>query len=127
MLVALLLSYVLGGNGTAFIGVLTTATLKDLSNRVAAAVEEPARAERAGSLLRDAKSDVKKFEKAYLASEKALTKYYRDHSQNGNRMMAEINDLERRWEAGQRKMLALRFDLKSELTQEEWEKIFSQQ
>jgi len=127
MLVALLLSYVLGGNGTAFIGVLTTATLKDISNRVAAAIEEPARAERVDSLLRGAKSDVKKFEKAYLASDKALTKYYRDHDQNGNRMMAEINDLERRWEAGQRKMLALRFELKSELTQEEWEKVFSQQ
>ena len=127
MLVALLLSYVLGGSGTAFIGVLTTATLKDLGNRVAAALEEPVRAERAGSLLRDDKSDVKKFEKAYLASEKTLTKYYRDHSQNGNRMMAEINDLERRWEAGQRKMLALRFELKSELTREEWEKVFTQQ
>ena len=56
-----------------------------------------------------------------------LTKYYRDHKQNGNRMMAEITDLERRWEAGQNKMLALRFELKSELTRDEWERVFSRQ
>jgi hypothetical protein len=42
-------------------------------------------------------------------------------------MMAEINDLERRWEAGQSKMLALRFELKSELTRAEWEDVFLQQ
>lgn len=127
MLTALLISYVLNGNGTAFSGVLTTAILKDLSNRVAAVIEEPTRAEAVNSLLSGAKSDVKKFEKAYLASDKKLTKYYRDHEQNANRMMAEINNLERRWEAGQSKMLALRFELKSELTREEWEKVFSQQ
>ncbi len=127
MLTALLISYVLNGNGTAFSGVLTTAVLKDLSARVAAVIEEPTRAEAVNSLLSGVKSDVKKFEKAYLASDKKLTKYYRDHKQNGNRMMAEINDLERRWEAGQSKMMALRFELKSELTREEWEKVFSQQ
>lgn len=108
MLVALLISYVLSGNGTAFSGVLTTATLKDLSARVAAAIEEPLRAEAASELLSGVKSDVKEFEKAYLASDKKLTKYYQDHTQNGNRMMTEINDLERRWEAGQNRMLALR-------------------
>lgn len=127
MLVALLISYVLSGNGTAFSGVLTTASLKDLGIRVAAAVADPLRAKAASTTLNSAKGDVKRFEKAYLASDEKLTKYYRDHAQNGNRMMAEINDLERRWEAGQSKMLALRFELKSELTRAEWEDVFPQQ
>jgi hypothetical protein len=42
-------------------------------------------------------------------------------------MMAETTDLERRWEAGQNKMLVLRFELKSELTRDEWERVLSGQ
>ena len=127
MLIALLLSYVLGGGGAPFSGVLTTATLKDLGNRVSTFVTDPSRAARAAEILSSAQKDAKKFEKAYAESGKNLSRYYRDHKQNGARMMAEIRSLERRWETAQTKVLALRFELKSNLTKEEWERIFPRQ
>ncbi len=127
MLIALLLSYVLSGSGAPFSGVLTSATLKDLSNRVATAVTDPARAQRAEKTLSNARGDVTAFEKAYAESGKNLSRYYREHEQNGALMGAEINKLERRWEAAQAKVLALRFELQSNLTREEWQQVFPQQ
>lgn len=124
MLIALFLSYVLSGDGAAFSGVLTTSTLEDLGDRVAAAVTDPTRAEMAATVLNSAREDVKAFEKSYVESGKNLTKYYRDHTQNGTMMTLEVDDLETHWEAAQTQVLALRFELKSQLTQEEWEQIF---
>ena len=106
---------------------VTTATLKKLDNRVSTFITDPSRAARAAAILSSAQKDAKKFEKAYAESGKNLRRYYRDHKQNGARMMAEISSLEKRWETAQAKVLALRFELKSNLTKEEWERIFPRQ
>ncbi|MEE4361481.1 MAG: hypothetical protein V2I63_08140 [Pseudomonadales bacterium] len=126
MLAALLLSYLLGGSGVAFGGLVTTPVLEDISARVSAAVDDPARAAEASRLLEELEREVARFEKAYLKSEDKLTKHYKTPESTEARMLAVLDDLERRWGRAQDEGVRVRFALKDLLTPDEWARVFPQ-
>jgi hypothetical protein len=120
--------YFLGGGAGAINAVaLTPATVEALSDRVAIVVEDPARAEAAQSTLADLKAEVVAFEKTFAVSGKAVKRSYRDHGADRADIEAVLDQLNRDWERGQERALDLRFELRDQLTREEWAALYSKE
>ena len=125
MLIALLTAmYLLLGGTTGHAGALTTATVKEMGKQVEVAVTDPVRAEAASDTLKELRGEIKAFEKKFSKSTKSLTKLYKDHDANADRVLAVLDELNSDWLASQERAIDLRFDLKESLTREEWEDVF---
>ena len=98
-----------------------------MSDRVAIVVEDPARAEAAQSILVDLRKDVVAFDKKFSASGKVVRRSYRDHAADRAEIEAVLDQLNRDWERGQERVLDLRFELRDELTREEWAALYSKE
>ena len=114
-----------GGAGAIDAGALTPASVDELSDRVAIVVEDPARAESAQSILEDLRKDVVAFDKKFSASGKIVRRSYRDHAADRAEVEAALEQLNRDWERGQERVLDLRFELRDQLTREEWAALYS--
>ena len=114
-----------GGAGAIDAGALTPASVDELSDRVAIVVEDPARAESAQSILEDLRKDVVAFDKKFSASGKVVRRSYRDHAADRAEVEAALEQLNRDWERGQERVLDLRFELRDQLTREEWAALYS--
>ena len=114
-----------GGSGAIDAGALTPATVEELGERVETVVADPVRAKAAGSILDELGQAVVSFEKAFAASGKAVTRSYRDHAADRAEIEAVLDQLNRDWEAGQERVLDLRFELRDQLTREEWAALYS--
>lgn len=113
-----------GGAGGIDAGVLTPETVEQLSDRVAIVVEDPARAEAAQSMLGDLRKEVVAFEKKFAASGRVARRAYRDHTADRAEIGAALDQLNRDWERGQERALDLRFELRDQLTREEWAELY---
>ena len=109
-----------GGSGAIDAGALTPATVEELGERVEIVVADPVRAEAAQLTLDDLAQAVRSFEKVFAASGKAVTRSYRDHAADRAEIEAVLEQLNRDWERGQERVLDLRFELRDQLTREEW-------
>ena len=116
-----------GGAGGINAGALTPATVEELSDRVAIVTEDPARAEAAQSILEDLRKDVVAFDKKYAAAGKSVRRSYRDHAADRAEVEAALDQLNRDWERGQERVLDLRFELREQLTREEWVALYSEE
>jgi hypothetical protein len=114
-----------GGAGAIDAGALTPAAVEELSDRVAIVVEDPVRAEAAQSTLDELRKEVVAFDKKFTASGKAVTRSYRDHAADRAEVEAALDQLNRDWERGQERVLDLRFELREQLTREEWASLYS--
>jgi len=118
--------YFLGGGAAGIsAGVLTPGAVEELSDRVAIVVEDPVRADAARSTLADLKKNAVAFEKTFAASGKAVKRSYRDHGADRAEIEAVLEQLNRDWERGQERALDLRFELREQLTREEWNALYS--
>ena len=113
-----------GGAGAIDAGALTPAAVEDLSDRVAIVVEDPARAKGAQSTLADLEAEVVAFEKKFTASGRAISRSYRDHTAGRGEIEAVLDELNRDWQRGQERALDLRFELRDQLTREEWAALY---
>ena len=109
-----------GGSGAVDAGALTPATVEQLGDRIEIVVQDPGRAEAAQLILDDLGQAVASFEKTFAASEKAVNRSYRDHAADRAEIEAVLDQLSRDWEQGQERVLDLRFELRDQLTPEEW-------
>ena len=125
MLTVLLISYLFGGGGGASASVVTPEMLQTMMKEVRMSVADPVRADAAVRLLRGAKNDVKGFEKSFEKSGKSLTKLYRQHSNSAAETLAQLQKLNGQWEETQARVLDARFQLRTLLPRQEWEKLFS--
>ncbi len=116
-----------GGAGTIDAGALTPATVEALSDRVAIVVEDPARAKAAQSTLAELEAAVVAFQKKFTASGKSISRSYRDHAADRAEIEAVLDRLNRDWERGQERALDLRFELRDQLTREEWAALYSKE
>lgn len=116
-----------GGAGAIDAGVLTPASVEELSDRVAIVVDDPARAEAAQSTLDDLRNEVIAFDKKFSASGKAVRRSYRDHAADRADIEAVLDQLNRDWERGQERALDLRFEFRDKLTREEWAALYSKE
>ena len=114
-----------GGSGAVDAGALTPATVEELSDRVEIVVQDPRRAEAARLTLDDLGQAVASFEKTFAASGKEVARSYRDHAADRAEIEAVLDQLNRDWERGQARMLDLRFELRDQLTREEWATLYS--
>ena len=114
-----------GGAGAIDAGALTPASVEALSDRVAIVVEDPRRMKAAQSTLAELEAEVAAFEKAFTASGKAITRAYRDHAAPRAEIEAVLDELNHDWQRGQERALDLRFELKAQLTREEWAALYS--
>ena len=118
--------YFLGGGAAGIsAGVLTPGAVEELSDRVAIVVEDSVRADAARSTLADLKKNAVAFEKTFAASGKAVKRSYRDHGADRAEIEAVLEQLNRDWERGQERALDLRFELREQLTREEWNALYS--
>jgi hypothetical protein len=124
MLVALLTAFLLGGGAGVMGGILTPATVKQITKQVGTVVTDSARSEAAAQTLAELKAELKEFEKKFAKSGKELTGLYKDHGATGARMLVVLDELNTGWAASQERALDLRFGLKESLTEEEWAAVF---
>ena len=118
--------YFFGGGASGIdAGVLTPAAVEQLSERVEIVVEEPARADAAGDVLKDLKEAVLDFENTFAASGKAIERSYRDHAADRAEIEAVLDELNNDWARAQERTLDLRFELREHLTREEWDALYA--
>ena len=118
--------YFIGGGAAGFsAGALTPSTVGELSDRAAIVVEDRVRAEAAQSTLAELKRETAAFEKEFAVSGKAIKRLYGDHAADRAEIEAVFEQLNRDWERGQERVLDLRFELREQLTREEWAALYS--
>lgn len=116
-----------GGTGAISAGALTPAAVEQLSNRIEIVIEDPGRAEAAQLTLGEVREVVESFEKDFDATSKAVARSYRDHADDRAEIDAVLDQLNRDWERGQERVLDLRFELREQLTREEWAALYSEE
>jgi len=125
MIWALLAAYFLGGGlGAVHGGLLTSAGVKDLSEQAQVIIADPERADAARSTLRDLRKKVGKFERTFARTGRRLNRDYKSHDANAQKAMATLGEFNREWEAVQREAIDLRFQLRDQMTEEEWTRLF---
>lgn len=123
MLAALLIAFFLGGSVGAG-ALLTQDMLEDFDRRAQQVVADPARAEAITREVAALSTELKHFDKALAKSSKALNALYTDHSAGASSVQAELDALNSAWEAGQANVLDHRFNIREQMTQEEWASTF---
>ena len=126
MIWALLAAYFLGGGvGGASGGMLTPASVKQLSARAEEVIVDSARAEAAQQTLAELRKEVKAFQKTFSKSGKHLDKSYKDHADGGDQALLILDELNSGWQVSQQRAIDLRFELKDSMTEEEWTVLFA--
>lgn len=116
-----------GGAGAIDAGMLTPEAVEELSDRIEIVVDDSARAEAAQTTLDDLKTEVAAFGKKFTASGRAISRSYRDHAAERAEIEAVLDELNRDWERGQERALDLRFELRDQLTREEWAALYAKE
>lgn len=126
MIWALLAAYFLSGgiSGAAGTNILTTAGVKQVSERAKVVIEDPDRSEAAQSTLKDLRDEAKNFQKVFKNSGKQLTKSYKNHAAEREQILNILADLNSTWEVSQQSALDLRFELRGSMTEAEWSELF---
>ena len=125
MIWALLAAYFLGGGvGGASGGMLTPASVKQLSARTEEVIVDSARAEAAQQTLTELRKEVKAFQKTFSKSGRQLNKSYKDHADSGNQALLILDELNSGWEVSQQRAIDLRFELRDSMTEDEWAALF---
>ena len=96
-----------------------------MSEHAETAIDDPARVEAAQQTFRELKKEVKAFEDAFSRSGKQLTKSYKDHAADKEQALAILDNLNSEWELMQLRAIDLRFELRNDVTEEEWSELFS--
>jgi len=126
MIWALLAAYFLGGGiGGVSGSILTSASVKQLSERTEEVIADPARAEAAQQTLAELRQEVKAFQKMFSKSGRQLNKSYKDHAADVNQTLAALEELNSGWDAAQQRAIELRFALRDSMTEEEWAALFA--
>ena len=126
MIWALLAAYFLGGGvGGVSGGMLTPASVKQLSERTEEVITDPARSEAAQQSLAELRKEVRAFQRTFSKSDKQLNKSYKNHAADINQALAVLDDLNSGWALSQERAIDLRFELRDSMTEEEWTALFA--
>ena len=126
MIMALLAAFFLGVGiaGTAGGSAMTTAGIKQISERTKVVIVDADRSAAARSTLKDLRKEIKDFEKVFGKSGRQLTRSYVDHAAEREQVLNILADLNSSWEASQQRALDLRFELRDSMTEAEWSELF---
>jgi len=117
-------TYLLGGGilGGSF---FTSADVDRIANQVVLLVTESARVQTASQTLAELKTENRKFDAIYAGSSKRFNHLYRNHALDGSQMLALFDQLNSQTRSIQRRLIDLRFRLKSSITAVEWAAVFT--
>ena len=125
MIWALLAAYFLGGGLGGINGsLLTTAAIDVLSEQAGIIIDNPTRAAAAQQVLKELRKDIRAFELSFAKSGRKLTKSYKDYSSKPEHALTVLTDLNSDWEIMQLRAIELRFELRDQMTEEEWGELF---
>lgn len=124
MLAALLIAFFLGGSGVSGTA-LTQDLLDDFNHRAQQVIADPARAKAVTAEVAAISDELKRFNKAFARSGRSLSKLYKDHSADSASMQAQLDALNADWEAAQTRAVEHRFNVRDQMTQEEWQAVFA--
>ena len=124
MLAALLVAFFLGG-AAASGALLTEDMLKDFSDRTEQVVADPDRIDAINKEVASLHDELKAFNKALAKTGKSLQGYYTDHSADAASMQAELDALNSAWVAAQSRVLDHRFNIRDQMTPDEWRAVFA--
>ena len=125
MIWALLAAYFLGGGLGGINGsLLTTGAIDVLSAQAETVIDSSDRAAAAQQVLEELRKETRAFERSFAKSGRKLNKSYRDYSSTREQALTILNDLNADWEAMQLQAIDLRFELREQMTEEEWGELF---
>lgn len=123
----LLATYYLGGGLHGVSGsLLTIDAVKQLSEMTEVIISEPARAEAAKQTLQELKGEIRKFERKFSKQRGRFIEVYMDHDSGENQSIDLFNELNADWEAMQAQAIELRFQLHDQMTEDEWDALFTE-
>lgn len=123
MLAALLVAFFLGGAASG--ALLTEDMLKDFNHRAEQVVVDPVRSDAITKEVASLHDELKAFNKVLAKSSKSLNAYYKDHSAGADGIQAELDVLNSAWAAAQSRVLDHRFNIRDQMTPEEWQAVFA--
>ena len=123
MLAALLIAFFLGASGASG-AILTESLLKDFDERAQHVIADQVRADAVSAEVTAIGHELKHFNKTFARSGKSLSKLYKDHGGDAASMQAELDLLNADWEAAQLRAIEHRFNIREQMTPEEWEAAF---
>ena len=127
MIMMMLMAYFLGGGlGGVYGSLLSTAALQELSAKTETIVVEERRNEEAQAILKGLSKEVGRFERKFARTGRQLNRAYKRHDWEEDKAMSILNGLNDEWEILQRRAIGLRFELRDQLTEEEWNRLFEQ-
>jgi hypothetical protein len=124
MLAALLVAFFLVG-AAASGALLSEDMLNDFMNRAEQAVVDPVRVGAVTKEVTSLHDELKAFNKVLAKTGKSLSAHYRDHSAAAAGMQAELDALNSAWVAAQSRVLDHRFNIRDQMTPEEWRAVFA--
>ena len=124
MLAALLVAFFLGG-AAASGALLTEDMLKDFNHRAEQVVVDPERMDAITKEVASLHDELKAFNKALAKSGKSLDAYYKDHGADAAGMQTELDALNSAWAAAQSRVLDHRFNIRDQMTPDEWRAVFA--
>ncbi|NHA13994.1 hypothetical protein [Thioalkalivibrio sp. XN279] len=124
MLAALLVAFFLGG-AAASGALLTEDMLKDFSHRAEQVVVDPERIDAITKEVASLHDELKVFNKALAKTGNSLKSNYTDHSADAAGMQEELDALNSAWVAAQSRVLDHRFNIRDQMTPEEWQAVFA--
>ena len=123
----LLATYYLGGGLWGVDGgLLTIDAVNRLGELSRAVIADPVRAEAAQATLKQLKKEIRGFERKFDMKGMKLTRAYKNHDSTEDDAFALLDGLNSEWEAMQSHAIDLRFQLRDQMTEDEWNELFKQ-
>ena len=98
--------------------------LQEAGATVIAAVDDPARRAEVEKTVDKIFTEAKLFSKRFQTAQKQIKKQYKNHAAGADEAFTVLSQLSTDWEASQERMADLQFDLREQLTEEEWDEIY---
>jgi len=126
MIWAILATYFLGGglggvNGSLF----TSAMVKELSHKAETIIIEDDRAGTAQTIFKELRNEIRGYERKFARSGRQINRSYKDYEADKEKTLSILRDLNSDWETMQRRAIELRFELREQMTEQEWNELFT--
>lgn len=125
MIWAILATYFLGGGlGGVNGSLLTSAMVKELSHKAETVIIEDDRAGTAQTIFKELRNEIRGYERKFARSGRQINRSYKDYEADKEKTLSILRDLNSDWETMQQRVIELRFELREQMTEQEWNELF---
>ena len=98
--------------------------LRQAGANVLTVVDDPARRADVEKTVIGILDESSRFNSAFEVARKQIKKQYQDHSSGADEALAVLSQFNSEWESAQEQMADLQFELRKQLTKDEWNEIY---